>query len=115
MTQDIINDVFRNNLRSNQELLNGYIIIINGKIFCDGLGKFIYKSRTAAIKGFYNHMKWRSSNYAARHAPTSLRSERYPYYIDPPLSTDDYNLLRDFTKFKRELIRNYNFQVIRLR
>ena len=115
MTQDIIDEIFRNNLVPHTQLLRGYIIIIDGKVFYDGLGKFLYRTRNAAVKGFYNQMKWKAQYYTYYHTPEALRSTgRGVYYREPLLSVEDYNLLRDFRKFKRYLITNHHFEIIRL-
>lgn len=115
MTQDIIDEIFRNNLMPHTQLLRGYIIIIDGKVFYDDQGKFLYRTRNAAVKGFYNQMSWKVRYYTNHHTPEALRSTRRGvYYIEPSLSVEDYNLLRDFRKFKRYLITNHHFEIIRL-
>lgn len=115
MTQDIIDEIFRNNLMPHTQLLRGYIIIIDGKVFYGSQGKFLYRTRNAAVKGFYNQMSWKARYYTNHHTPEALRDTRMRvYYREPPLSTEDYNLLRDFRKFKRYLITNHHFEIIRL-
>lgn len=60
ITEELINNVLDYEiLKPVRELFNGWIILIDGKVFKIPNGRFIFTTRQQAVKSFYNTMRWR--------------------------------------------------------
>ena len=60
------------------EVLHGWVIVIDDKVFKPRVGSFIYKTRKQAVKALYNGLSWR---VAKHYAYFVRRGESIP---DPP-------------------------------
>lgn len=58
VTPEILEEILSGHLASPKETFKGFMILINGKVWiCDG--QFLFGSKEAAWKAFYNSCRWR--------------------------------------------------------
>lgn len=55
----IINNIIRQYTKPIEEVLHGWIILIDGQVWKPYAGSFIFNSRKQAVTAFYNGMRWR--------------------------------------------------------
>lgn len=55
----IINNIICQYTKPIEEVLHGWIILIDGQVWKPYVGSFIFNSRKQAITAFYNGMRWR--------------------------------------------------------
>lgn len=55
----IINNIICQYTKPIEEVLHGWIILIDGQVWKPHVGSFIFNSREQAVTAFYNVMRWR--------------------------------------------------------
>lgn len=55
----IINNIICQYTKPIEEVLHGWIILIDGQVWKSYAGSFIFNSREQAVTAFYNGMRWR--------------------------------------------------------
>lgn len=55
----IINNIICQYTKPIEEVLHGWIILIDGQVWKPYVGSFIFNSREQAVTAFYNGMRWR--------------------------------------------------------
>ena len=55
----IINNIICRYTKPIEEVLHGWIILIDGQVWKPYVGSFIFNSREQAVTAFYNGMRWR--------------------------------------------------------
>lgn len=55
----IINNIICQYTKPIEEVLHGWIILIDGQVWKPYVGSFIFNSRKQAVTTFYNMMRWR--------------------------------------------------------
>lgn len=55
----IINNIICQYTKPIEEVLHGWIILIDGQVWKPHVGSFIFNSREQAVTAFYNGMRWR--------------------------------------------------------
>lgn len=55
----IINNIIRPYTKPIEEVLHGWIILIDGQVWKPRVGSFIFNSRKQAVTAFYNIMRWK--------------------------------------------------------
>ena len=55
----IINNIVCQYTKPIEEVLHGWIILIDGQVWKHCTGSFIFNSRKQAVTAFYNVMRWR--------------------------------------------------------
>lgn len=55
----IINNIIRQYTKPVEEVLHGWIILIDGQVWKSPTRSFIFDSRKQAVAAFYNGMRWR--------------------------------------------------------
>ena len=59
MSNAIINNIICQYTKPIEEVLHGWIILIDGQVWKSYAGSFIFNSREQAVTAFYNVMRWR--------------------------------------------------------
>lgn len=55
----IINNIICQYTKPIEEVLHGWIILIDGQVWKPNVGSFIFNSRKQAVTAFYNGMRWK--------------------------------------------------------
>lgn len=55
----IINNIIHQYTKPIEEVLHGWIILIDGQVWKPHVGSFLFNSRKQAVTAFYNGMRWR--------------------------------------------------------
>lgn len=55
----IISNIIRQYTKPVEEVLHGWIILIDGQVWKLHVGSFLFNSRKQAVTSFYNCMRWR--------------------------------------------------------
>lgn len=53
----IINDIIRQYTKPIEEIIHGWIILIDGQVWRPRIGSFLFNSRKQAVSAFYNGMR----------------------------------------------------------
>ena len=62
----IINNIIRQCTKPIEEVLHGWIILIDGQVWKPSVGSFIFNSRKQAVTSFYNVMRWKVASSMGR-------------------------------------------------
>ena len=102
----LVNSTLAENLKSPDDIMHGYAIVINNKIFHDK-GKYLFGSTSQATKSFYNCISWKIKHrmYLRNYEELRQRGVNINYLRD-------FDYSRAWKEFKKYLINNCDFKII---
>ena len=80
MSNAIINNIICQYTKPIEEVLHGWIILIDGQVWKSYAGSFIFNSREQAVTAFYNVMRWRVVSTLGRLEGNSYYWRNSPMY-----------------------------------
>lgn len=105
ISNELINNIFGSRLLPKDILIHGYILVIDGKIYNDNNGKFIFKTRDQLVKSFYNSISW-----VAKHRIFDSRHPNFTgYYWGREYARERHSI---WNEFKRDLEENHNMEIV---
>lgn len=79
MEERLVQKILRNSVVDPRDILHGWIVLIDNKIFISNKGKFIFETREKAVRALYSTLSWRARSCYAHFLNTGDTEEDYDY------------------------------------